>query len=105
MPEGKKPPAPRVGASSVTGPVMAQSWGRVTGFQAVSLKAGWSAPGASPWKKRQPVVNCWTVRGEDGAAARDGAAPVIRKTKAATAMSANLRGRMTLLRSIGCRYL
>src|SRR5271163_1781496 len=73
MPVGKKPPAPREGASSLTGPAIDQSWGSVTVFHAESSKPGFSAPGASACRNFQPRVNCWTVRVVAGAGV--GAAP------------------------------
>src|ERR1700689_2773962 len=62
MPEGLNAPAPRVGASSLTSPLMAQSWGRVTGAQERSLNAGSCAPAASDWRKCQPEVKGAVVR-------------------------------------------
>src|SRR5580698_2807695 len=69
-PVGKKPPAPRLGACSSTGPAMDQSLGRVTDFQAESSKVGDGASEGSLCTKCQSAVNCWIWRGPVGAAWR-----------------------------------
>src|SRR5438477_8145141 len=105
MPVGKKPPAARLGAFSSTGPAMLQSWGRVTVFQAVSSKVGDWAPGASDWRKRQLVVNCWISRGWGCAAARNGARrrkvprKIVRSMKLITT-TANAEGAKVSLRTL-----